>query len=138
MALITYRTAPADPYYYHIPDTSLILAFHNYGRPVELTDALLAVQTASLQAWSMKPTKLVGTTPRSYKYGTSVLYIEPQAQLNWKTFNSVTFGIITILQRILCRETSFSIMGTDYEGYFGWVSVNNVASKGKDFRDDHK
>ena len=117
MALISHRTTPPDPYYYRIPEASLLLAFHNYGKPIELTDALLALETASLQAWSIKPTKVVGTTPRSYKYGTSVFHIEPQARLNWETLKIVTFGIMTVLQIKLCRETRFSIIGV--EGYLG-------------------
>lgn len=88
---------------------------------------MLALETASLQAWSMKPGKLVGTTPRSYKYGTSEFYIEPQARLTWKTYKIVTFGIMTVLQNILYRETSVSILGNTYEGYLGRGYVHSIA-----------
>lgn len=123
MALITHRI---DPYYFYIPDGPLTLIFRNYGNPLELTDALRAVETASLQAWSMKPAKLVGTRPRTYKYGTAEFHIEPQARLNWKTYLTVTFGIMKVLQDKLYRETGFSIVGNDYEGYLGWGSVYNI------------
>ena len=101
--------------------------FHDYGKPLELADAILALETASLQAWSMKPTSLVGTRPRSYKYRTSEFNIEPQAHLTWKTYKTVTFGIMTVLQTKLPRETRLLILGNDYEGYLGRGSVHNIA-----------
>ena len=101
--------------------------FYNYGNPLELADAILALETASLQAWSMKLTKVVGTRPRSYKHGTSEFYIEPQARLTWKTYRTVTLGIMTVLQNKLPRETRLSILGNDYEGFLGWGNVHNIA-----------
>ena len=124
---MTHRTTPADPFFYHILDASLTIMFYDYGNPLELADAILALEAAGLQAWSMKPTNLVGTRPRSYKYRTSEFNIEPQAQLTWKTYEIVIFGIMTVLQTKLPRETRLSILGNSDEGFLGWGSVHNIA-----------
>ena len=125
--LITHRNTLADPYFYHTLDASLTIMFYNYGNPLEVADAILALEKASLQAWSMKLSKFVGTRPRSYKHGTSEFYIEPQARLTWKTYRSVTVGIMTFLKNKLPRETSVSILGNDDEGFLGRGSVHNIA-----------
>ena len=74
----------------------------------------------------MQPGLLVGTEPRTYEYGTSRFRIEPQARLNWKTYEIVTLGIAGVLQTKLYRETGFAIVGNDYEGYLGRGSVYNI------------
>ena len=93
-----------------------------------MNDAVQAVEKAWIQSLSaVKPTDPVGTSPKVYKYEDSVFYIQPQARLNWKMYQSVTFGIMVVLRDRLHYDTKFIILGADYEGNLGRGYVHNVA-----------
>ena len=127
-ALITHRTTPPDPFYYHLRNDHLSLVFSHYGNALRVDDAILAVEEAWVQTTTVpaKPTDLVGTSPRLYIARGAKFYIEPQARLNWQMFQSVTFGIMKVLDQILHQETDFTILGDNYEGNLGSGNVRNL------------
>ena len=127
-ALITHRTTPPDPFYYHLRSAPLSLVFHDYGNTLRVADAILAVEKAWIQSTTVrKQTDPVGIGPRGYGYNGAKFIIEPQARLNWQMFQSVTFGIMKVLDDILHKEMSFTILGDNYEGNLGWGYVCNIA-----------
>ena len=127
-ALITHRTTPPDPFYYHLRSAPLSLVFFGYGKTLNVADAILAVEKAWIQSTTVrKQTDPVGTGPRGYSYNGAKFIIEPQARLNWQMFQSVTFGIMVVLDEILHKEMSFTILGDNYEGNLGWGYVRNIA-----------
>ena len=128
-ALITHRTKPPDPFYYHLRNDPLSLVFSHYGNTLNVDDAILAIEEAWVQSTTVKakPTDPVGTNPRVYTYHGARFYIKPQARLNWKMFQSVTFTIMEILDQILHQETDFTILGDNYEGNLGSGNVRNTS-----------
>ncbi len=93
-----------------------------------MNDAIQAVEKAWIQSLSVaNPTDPVGKSPRIYLYEDSVFYIQPQARLNWKMYQFVTFGIMVVLRDRLHNGTNFIILGANYEGNLGRGNVHNVA-----------
>ena len=127
--LISHRTTLPDPFYYRIPNAPLSLVFFRYGTALDTADAIEAVEKAWIEATirETRSTDPVGTSPRTYIHDSAIFYIEPQARLNWKTYQAVTFGIMGVLGKIVHKETDFTILGDRYEGSLGNGSVINIA-----------
>ncbi len=124
--LITHRTTPPDPFYFRIPHAPLSLVFSKYGNALRVMDAIQAVENAWIQAAIIKSTGPVGIEARVYAYHSAVFFIEPGPRLSWETYQTVTFGIMEVLQKILHEETNFVILGDNYEGNLGRGNVHNI------------
>lgn len=68
----------------------------------------------------------MGRSPKAWVYNDARFYIQPQGRLNWQMFQVVTFAIMEVLDKVLHRETKFTILGDNYEGNLGWGYVRNA------------